>query len=76
MNDVKVYAISYLFHKALADQEKAKLSLELLINNAVGIGDHSTGDFHNNLDEALDLLVDAQDRLDVLHSRYGDQLGE
>tara|TARA_R110002020_G_scaffold55309_2_gene153589 strand:+ start:12626 stop:12853 length:228 start_codon:yes stop_codon:yes gene_type:complete len=74
MNDVKTYSVSYLYHKAIADQEKAKLSLELLMNNAAGIGDHSTGDFHQNLDEALDLLVDAQDRLDMLHSLYDDQL--
>jgi len=75
-NDVKSYAISYMFHKAIADQEKAKLSLELLTNNAAGIGDHSTGDFHQNLDEALDLLVDAQDRLELLGERYDMYLGE
>jgi len=68
--DVKSYAISYMYHKAVADQEKAKLSLELLTNNAAGIGDHSTGDFHQNLDEALDLLVDALDRLEVLNVLY------
>jgi len=60
----------------VADQEKAKLSLELLMNNAVGIGDHSTGDFHQNLDEALDLLVDAEDRLDLLRSMYPEITGE
>ena len=57
---------------AVADQEKARLSLELLTNNAVGIGDHSTGDFHQNLDEVLDLLVDAIDRLEVLGELYPD----
>ena len=65
-------AISYLYHKAIADEEKAKLSLELLTNKAVGIGDHSTGDFYTNLDEALDLLVDARDRLEVLRETYPD----
>ena len=68
--NVKSYATSYMWHKAIADQEKAKLSLELLTNNAAGIGDHSTGDFHQNLDEALDLLVDALDRLEVLSALY------
>jgi len=76
MNDVKGFAVSYLFHKAITDQEKAKLSLELLMNNAVGIGDHSTGDFHQNLDESLDLLVDASDRLDILQRHYRNTLGE
>lgn len=72
MNRVEDYAISYMFHKAIADQEKANLSLELLTRNSVGIGDHSTDDFHKNLDEALDMLVDARDRLETLKERYGE----
>ncbi|MAH50807.1 hypothetical protein CMI37_33625 [Candidatus Pacearchaeota archaeon] len=69
-SNVKNFAISYLWHKAIADQEKARLSLELLTNNAAGIGDHSTEDFHKNLDEALDVLVDARDRLELLGELY------
>ena len=72
---VKGYSVSYLFHKAVADQEKAKLSLELLMEHSVGIGDHSTGDFHQNLDEALDLLVDAEDRLECI-TRHFDPFGQ
>ena len=70
MSNVKNFAVSYLWHKAIADQEKARLSLELLTNNAAGIGDHSTGDFHKNLDETLDDLVDARDRLELLQELY------
>tara|TARA_R100001244_G_scaffold128716_1_gene99724 strand:- start:246 stop:473 length:228 start_codon:yes stop_codon:yes gene_type:complete len=70
MSNVKNFAVSYLWHKAIADQEKARLSLELLTNNAAGIGDHSTGDFHKNLDETLDVLVDARDRLELLQELY------
>ena len=70
MNNVRSYAVSYLFNKAVTDQEKAKLSLELLTNNAAGIGDHSTEDYYKNLDEALDGLVDARDRLEVLKEQY------
>jgi hypothetical protein len=51
---------------AEADIAKAKLSLDLLGNNAVGIGDHSTEDFYKNAEEALSLLTDASDRLDAL----------
>ena len=69
-SNVKNLAISYLWHKAVSDQEKAKLSLELLTNKAVGIGDHSTEDFHKNLDETLDALVDAKDRLELLEKLY------
>tara|TARA_R110000824_G_scaffold357942_1_gene545486 strand:- start:520 stop:783 length:264 start_codon:yes stop_codon:yes gene_type:complete len=67
---VKNKAIEYLWNKAEMDMSKAELSLDLLLNNAVGIGDHSTGDFHQNLDEALDILVDAKDRLEILKERY------
>ena len=51
---------------AQADKAKALLSLELLNNKAVGIGDHSTGDFYKNAEEALAMLVDADDRLATL----------
>ena len=53
---------------AEADVAKAKLSLNLLGNHAVGIGDHSTKDFYNNAEEALSLLADAYDRLDALET--------
>jgi|TARA_B110000908_G_scaffold585_1_gene778 hypothetical protein len=55
---------------ALADKSKALLSLELLTNHAVGIGDHSTGDFYKNAEEALVMLVDADDRLNALEKYF------
>ena len=67
----KENAIDYLMKKALTDKAKAELSLELLLEKAVGIGDHSTGDFYENLDEALDTFVDAIDRLEVIEKYYG-----
>mgnify|MGYP001449950660 FL=1 len=70
MSDHKTHAIQYLYQEALADKSRAELSLDLLLNKAVGIGDHSTGDFHQNLREALDSLVDAEDRIKLLKSRY------
>ena len=51
---------------AEADKQKALLSLELLNNKAVGIGDHSTEDFYKNAEEALQMLVDADDRLEAV----------
>jgi len=53
---------------AEADIAKAKLSLELLGQNPVGIGDHSTEDFYKNAEEALSLLDDASSRLETLNS--------
>ena len=59
---------------AEADVAKAKLTLDLLSDHAVGIGDHSTEDFYKNAEEALSLLADAEDRLETLHRLTKDQL--
>ena len=74
MSNVKNLAVSYMWHKAIADKEKARMSLELLTSNAAGIGDHSTEDYYKNLDEALDGLVDARDRLELLVEEYPELL--
>ena len=54
---------------AEADLAKAELTLDLLGDKAAGIGDHSTGDFYKNAEEALALAADALDRLATL-KRY------
>ena len=51
---------------AEADRAKALLTLDLLENNPAGIGDHSTEDFYKNAEEALIMLVDADDRLKAI----------
>ena len=58
----------YLMLKSSAESDvaRAKLSLKLLGEHAVGIGDHSTNDFYKNAEEALDLLDKATSRLDTL----------
>jgi|TARA_A100001391_G_scaffold196713_1_gene175707 hypothetical protein len=68
---MKELALGYLRQKAFSDRDKALMSLKLLTENAVGIGDHTTEDFYKNLDEALELLVDAEDRIEVLGKYYG-----
>ena len=62
--------IEMLRTSAQADKAKALLSLELLGNKAVGIGDHSTEDFYKNAEEALIKLVDADDRLEALDKYF------
>ena len=57
---------------AESDVAKAKLTLGLMGQKAVGIGDHSTKDFYDNAEEALSLLADAYDRLDTLE-RYNNE---
>lgn len=49
-----------------AQRSKAILTLHLLSHHAVGIGDHSTDDFYKNADEALSMLADADDKLEIL----------
>jgi hypothetical protein len=66
--------VNMLRTSAQADKAKALLSLELLGSKAVGIGDHSTGDFYKNAEEALVMLVDADDRLSAL-DKYFDSNG-
>ena len=62
-----------LMKSAEADKSKALLSLELLGNKSVGIGDHSTEDFYNNAEEALTMLVDADDKISVLNRYFVDK---
>jgi hypothetical protein len=55
---------------AEADKAKALLTLELLEKHPAGIGDHSTKDFYNNAEEALQMLVDADDRLGAIEKYF------
>ena len=55
-----------LLKSAEADKTKALLSLDLLSNKAAGIGDHSTDDFYKNAEQALQMLVDADDKIKTL----------
>jgi hypothetical protein len=57
---------SMLKKSAEADKAKALLTLDLLENHPAGIGDHSTEDFYKNAEEALSMLVDADDRLEAI----------
>jgi len=62
--------VDMLRTSAQADKAKALLSLELLGDRAVGIGDHSTRDFYKNAEEALIMLVDADDRLAAIDKYF------
>ena len=58
---------------AHADLDKAKLTLDLLSNHAVGIGDHSTDDYYKNAEQALQMLVDADDRIKTLNKYFNER---
>jgi len=70
--NAKLYKM--LKSSAEADLAKADLTMDLLSDKAAGIGDHSTGDFYKNAEEALSMAADAVDRLEVLE-RYHDEEG-
>ena len=59
---------------AEADKAKALLTLELLEKHPAGIGDHSTKDFYENAEEALQMLVDADDRLEAIQKYFGKEM--
>ncbi len=59
-----------LMASAVAEKAKALLTLDLLSNHPSGIGDHSTKDFYNNAEEALQMLVDAEDKIESLEKNF------
>lgn len=59
-----------LMTQAMAEKSKAMLTLNLLSEYPAGIGDHSTTDFYNNAEEALRMLVDADDKMEALQKYF------
>jgi hypothetical protein len=70
MANVQKQLFEMLLLEAQAQKSKALLTLELLSNHAAGIGDHSTGDFYKNAEEALQMLVDADDKIETLQKYF------
>ena len=46
------------------------MALDLLENQAVGIGDHTAKDFMEDATEALNLLAEAEDRLEMIKTHF------
>jgi hypothetical protein len=67
---MKLELYNMLYSQALAEKEKAVLTLDLLSNHPAGIGDHSTNDFYKNANEALEMLVDADDKINALEKYF------
>jgi hypothetical protein len=66
----KTKVISALKAQAMADKEKALMVLDLLENQGVGIGDHTANDFLKDATEALQLLVEADDKLEAIEKYF------
>jgi len=69
----KSRVIKALKTQALADKEKALMALDLLENQAVGIGDHTANDFLQDATEALSLLSDSDDRLETIEKYFSEK---
>ena len=69
-NSYRSDALDALRNAAEPDRPKALASLKIMLNHPAGIGDHSTSDLHNNLNEALNQLDDADSRLDTLRKYF------
>jgi hypothetical protein len=70
MGDVRKNLFEMFRLDAEAQRAKALLTLELLSKNAVGIGDHSTTDFYNNANQALEDFMDANDKLETIEKYF------
>ena len=62
-----------LMTSAQADKAKAELTIDLLSNHPAGIGDHSTEDFYKNAEDALRMLIDAEERIGILNKTFTPQ---
>ena len=63
--------IKALKKQAEADKEEALLTLETLIDNPAGIGEHTSGHFLEEGKKALQKLVDAEDQLETIKLHFG-----
>ena len=66
----KQTALESLLTKAASDRAEALPSLSIMLEHPAGIGDHSTDDLHNNLNDALSKLADADDRIETLYRHF------
>ena len=55
--------------KYQAQEAEAKANLEIYFNNSVGIGEHA--DVVEAMDEQIDKLAQAQDKLNALENEFG-----
>lgn len=69
----KTRVMQALKAQALADREKALMALDLLENQAVGIGDHTANDFLKDATESLQLLADADERIETIEKYFKEE---
>ncbi len=55
---------------AIGNIKKAKMNVEVYLNNPVGIGEHP--DVLGSIQDQIDVIAESQERLDVLYSFMND----
>ena len=63
--------IKALKKQAEADREEALLTLEILINSPIGIGEHTSGLFLEEGKKSLQKLADSEDQLETIERHVG-----
>jgi hypothetical protein len=62
--------IKALLSGAIAEREHALMSLELLTEKSIRIGDHTANDFLKDAEIALQRLVDADDKIEAINKYF------
>ena len=63
--------IKALKTQAEADKQEALLTLETLLNNPAGIGEHTSGHFLEEAKKAINKLGEAEDLLETIERHFG-----
>ena len=67
---MKEQMLDALRSKYNADYKQAKLTLDIYLKNAVGIGEHPQ--HFEEMDKLVDAMATAKDNLSVLNDEYGE----
>ena len=67
---MKAQMLDALRSKYDADYKQAKLTLDIYLKNAVGIGEHPQ--HFEEMDKLVDAMATAKDNLSVLNDEYGE----
>jgi len=68
MSVLREQTLSALRNNAFGNIEKAKLNVEIYLNNPVGIGEHP--DVLGAIQEQLDIIAHEEERIEVLDKHF------
>jgi len=65
--NIKHYILQALQKKAESEKAQALASLEILTTKAAGIGEHTTEGLFEDAEKALEMLANADDKLEMIN---------